>query len=119
MNKNINKANRSSTNSDMNGINGKMRKENKNDLSSNNNFSLHVQGRQKGSASTTETKNPHLDPQQQQRCKESIQKTEMGEHERIIKPLPTFGNNFELRSLAASIQSEILNESLGVTWDDI
>jgi katanin p60 ATPase-containing subunit A1 len=39
--------------------------------------------------------------------------------ERIIKPLPSFGDNFELRALASSIQSEILDESPGVSWDDI
>lgn len=40
-------------------------------------------------------------------------------NERIIKPLPSFGDNFELRSLAASIQSEILDTSPEVNWDDV
>lgn len=40
-------------------------------------------------------------------------------NERIIKPIPSFGNNFELRSLAASIQSEILDTCPEVTWDDV
>ena len=41
------------------------------------------------------------------------------EKERIIKPLPTFGGDNELRSLASSIQREILDHSPCVKWDHI
>lgn len=41
------------------------------------------------------------------------------EVDKIIKPLPSFGNNFELRTLAESIQSEILDKSPEVHWDDV
>lgn len=41
------------------------------------------------------------------------------EKERIIKPLPSFGGDNELRSLASSIQREILDHSPCVKWDHI
>lgn len=47
------------------------------------------------------------------------QRIENTSKERIIKPLPSFGDNFELRSLAASIQNEIIDISPEIKWDDI
>ena len=38
---------------------------------------------------------------------------------RLLKPLPEFGGDVELRSLASGIQREILQQSPGVQWDDI
>lgn len=51
----------------------------------------------------------------------STQKSEDNSNieERVIKPLPSFGGDAELRSLAASIQKEILDTSPEVSWDDI
>ena len=38
---------------------------------------------------------------------------------RTIKSIPTFGGDVELKALAMTIQREILDQSPGVSWDDI
>jgi len=40
------------------------------------------------------------------------------EHPRLLKPLP-FGDDAELRSLAATLQRDILQRSPGVSWEDV
>ena len=51
----------------------------------------------------------------------SEQSSDTGEsqNDRIVKPLPSFGDDFELRSLASSIQREIIDTSPQVQWNEI
>lgn len=39
--------------------------------------------------------------------------------DRLLKPIPTFGGDLELKSLAQSIQREIIQTDTGVSWEDI
>ena len=39
--------------------------------------------------------------------------------DRLLKPIPTFGGDLELQSLARSIQRDIIQSDTGVRWDDI
>lgn len=82
-------------------------------IETDNEFDLHLQGKQKLPRETNSNRNDS----KQQHADYNHQK--MKSDHRIIKPLPSFGDNVELRVLAASIQSEILDSSPEVHWDDI
>ena len=71
---------------------------------------LHIEGKR-------ETNNPNMSTNSTNHNNE--EQKQQSTEERIIKPLPSFGDNFELRALASSIQSEILEESPGVNWGDV
>lgn len=43
----------------------------------------------------------------------------MAIEDRLLKPLPSFGDDLELKALARSIQREIIQNDTGVRWEDI
>lgn len=73
---------------------------------------------------TSETKNEisiqgdELDHENAQNIEESGNTCESS-NDRMIKPLPSFGDDFQLRALASSIQREIIDTSPKVQWNEI
>lgn len=73
---------------------------------------IHVQGLESGKSSQYNNKFQNTQTKENNVQRQSLE-------ERVIKPLPSFGDNHELRALASTIQDEIVDRSPGVSWSDI